>query len=143
MSDASPRPYARLGRRLREIRERTGMSERQFAATLPISSSWLRRLESGERRATTELLRVYARKYDVSYEALAIEAGYLRDTAGKATMAIPLEDADDVEWMLRLSRQTRNFLRAVLASAQDTIATDLRQTNSDLDNSPPAPEDRC
>lgn len=59
-----------LGTRLRTLRERAGTTLAQLGAATGISVSTLSRLESGQRRATLELLIPLSREYGVSLDEL-------------------------------------------------------------------------
>ncbi|QKE84753.1 XRE family transcriptional regulator [Arthrobacter sp. NEB 688] len=59
-----------VGRRLREVRTRRGMTLAEVSADTGISVSTLSRLESGARRATLELLVGLARVYRVTLDEL-------------------------------------------------------------------------
>ncbi len=61
---------ARVGPRLREVRERRGLTLTQVAEQTAISKSTLSRLENGERRATLELLLPLAQLYRVPIDDL-------------------------------------------------------------------------
>ncbi|WP_406510321.1 helix-turn-helix domain-containing protein [Streptomyces sp. NBC_00212] len=59
-----------VGPRLRALRRDRGMTLADLAATTGVSESTLSRLESGQRRATLELLLPLARIYDVPLDDL-------------------------------------------------------------------------
>ncbi|MEV0361916.1 helix-turn-helix domain-containing protein [Nocardia fusca] len=59
-----------VGPRLRALRRDRGITLAELAATTGISESTLSRLESGQRRATLELLLPLARTYDVPLDDL-------------------------------------------------------------------------
>lgn len=59
-----------VGARLRALRRERGLTLADLAATTGISESTLSRLESGQRRATLELLLPLARTYDVPLDDL-------------------------------------------------------------------------
>jgi transcriptional regulator with XRE-family HTH domain len=61
---------ARVGPRLREVRERRGLTLTQAAEQTAISKSTLSRLENGQRRATLELLLPLAAAYRVPIDDL-------------------------------------------------------------------------
>jgi transcriptional regulator with XRE-family HTH domain len=61
---------ARVGPRLREVREGRGLTLAQLAEQTGISKSTLSRLENGERRATLELLLPLAQLYRVPIDDL-------------------------------------------------------------------------
>jgi transcriptional regulator with XRE-family HTH domain len=62
-SAAISQSLARVGPRLREVRERRGLTLTQVAEQTAISKSTLSRLENGQRRATLELLLPLAQLY--------------------------------------------------------------------------------
>ncbi|WP_410592431.1 helix-turn-helix domain-containing protein [Amycolatopsis sp. lyj-23] len=59
-----------VGPRLRALRRRRGMTLAEVAAATGVSESTLSRLESGQRRASLELLLPLARAYDVPLDDL-------------------------------------------------------------------------
>ncbi|MFI8090764.1 helix-turn-helix domain-containing protein [Streptomyces sp. NPDC086080] len=59
-----------VGPRLRALRRERGITLADLAATTGVSESTLSRLESGQRRATLELLLPLARTYDVPLDDL-------------------------------------------------------------------------
>lgn len=59
-----------VGPRLRALRRDRGLTLAELAATTGVSESTLSRLESGQRRATLELLLPLARTYDVPLDDL-------------------------------------------------------------------------
>ncbi|MFI6291277.1 helix-turn-helix domain-containing protein [Nonomuraea sp. NPDC050790] len=59
-----------VGPRLRALRRERGLTLSDLAATTGVSESTLSRLESGQRRATLELLLPLARTYDVPLDDL-------------------------------------------------------------------------
>ncbi|MER6936077.1 helix-turn-helix domain-containing protein [Streptomyces halstedii] len=59
-----------VGKRLRALRRDRGITLADLAATTGVSESTLSRLESGQRRATLELLLPLARTYDVPLDDL-------------------------------------------------------------------------
>lgn len=61
---------ASVGPRLRALRRARGITLADLAATTGVSESTLSRLESGQRRATLELLLPLARTYDVPLDDL-------------------------------------------------------------------------
>jgi transcriptional regulator with XRE-family HTH domain len=69
-SAAIAESLARVGPRLREVRERRGLTLTQAAQQTGISKSTLSRLENGQRRATLELLLPLAEVYRVPIDDL-------------------------------------------------------------------------
>jgi len=69
-SAAISQSLARVGPRLREVRERRGLTLTQAAEQTAVSKSTLSRLENGQRRATLELLLPLAQLYRVPIDDL-------------------------------------------------------------------------
>ena len=65
-----PAALARVGPRLRDLRAGRGWTLAEVSAATGISASTLSRLESGERRATLELLLPLVARYEVSLDEL-------------------------------------------------------------------------
>ncbi len=54
-----------IGRKIKELREKWGLSQKDFASLLGISTMTLSRYEKGEREPTAELLKKLAQKFSV------------------------------------------------------------------------------
>jgi len=70
MTDETEQALATVGPRLRSLRQDRGTSLAEVSAVTGISVSTLSRLESGQRRATLELLLPLARAYQVSLDEI-------------------------------------------------------------------------
>ena len=70
MATETDQALAAVGPRLRSLRQERGTSLAELSATTGISVSTLSRLESGQRRATLELLFPIARAYQVTLDQL-------------------------------------------------------------------------
>jgi len=70
MTTETDQALAAVGPRLRALRQERGTSLAELSATTGISVSTLSRLESGQRRATLELLFPIARAYQVTLDQL-------------------------------------------------------------------------
>ncbi|GAA1649178.1 XRE family transcriptional regulator [Nonomuraea maheshkhaliensis] len=70
MDGATEEVLDAVGPRLRALRRARGITLADLAATTGVSESTLSRLESGQRRATLELLLPLARTYDVPLDDL-------------------------------------------------------------------------
>ncbi|MEU8403784.1 XRE family transcriptional regulator [Nonomuraea sp. NPDC048892] len=70
MDGATEEVLGAVGPRLRALRRARGITLADLAATTGVSESTLSRLESGQRRATLELLLPLARTYDVPLDDL-------------------------------------------------------------------------
>jgi HTH-type transcriptional regulator, quorum sensing regulator NprR len=101
------------GRRLRESRERAGLSQRQLAFP-GCSAAYISRIEAGERIASEKILRELARRLDVREEYLA--------TGSQVTPASTLEEA---EIALRLD-ETGEAARLFQAALKDARGDEER-----------------
>jgi transcriptional regulator with XRE-family HTH domain len=70
MAEDTEEALATVGPRLRSLRQDRGTSLAEVSAATGISVSTLSRLESGQRRATLELLLPLARAYEVSLDQI-------------------------------------------------------------------------
>ncbi|PRX52306.1 XRE family transcriptional regulator [Nonomuraea fuscirosea] len=70
MDGGTEKVLGAVGPRLRALRRARGITLADLAATTGVSESTLSRLESGQRRATLELLLPLARTYDVPLDDL-------------------------------------------------------------------------
>ncbi|MER6583469.1 XRE family transcriptional regulator [Nonomuraea sp. NPDC001023] len=70
MDDDMDEVLSAVGPRLRALRRHRGITLAELATTTGVSESTLSRLESGQRRATLELLLPLARVYDVPLDDL-------------------------------------------------------------------------
>jgi tetratricopeptide (TPR) repeat protein len=95
---------AAVGRRLREARERSGISQRQLSFD-GCSPAYISRIEAGERIPSLQLLREMGRRLGVSEDYLATglerEAGGEDRTLLDAEVSLRLGDADEAERMYR------------------------------------------
>lgn len=66
---------ADLGTRIREYRERAGLSQRQLVAGEDFSAAFVSRIESGERRPSEAVLRAIGRKLGVDPHELVAGVG--------------------------------------------------------------------
>jgi transcriptional regulator with XRE-family HTH domain len=91
-----------VGRRVREARERAGLSQRELAFS-GCSPAYLSRIESGERTPSLQLLRELARRLKVSDEYLAYgkEAGLTSDPLFEAELALRMDEREEAERLFR------------------------------------------
>jgi|GEM_PF-3421606 len=75
---AEPAPYLSLGRRLRDLRKATGVSQEELALRLSISASYVSALENGKFQPTTNVLESYESVLGADYNELAELAGHLK-----------------------------------------------------------------
>src|SRR5213595_3884309 len=83
------------GRRLREARERAGLSQRQLAWA-GCSATYISRIEAGSRIASPQILRELANRLDVSEEYLATGAQLTPlSTLADAEIALRLDETEE------------------------------------------------
>ncbi len=59
-----------LGERIRQLREREGLSQAELASVVGISRPAISQIESGERKVTAEELILFAKRFNISMESL-------------------------------------------------------------------------
>ena len=95
---------AAVGRRLREARERAGISQRQLSFQ-GCSPAYISRIEAGERIPSLQLLREKGRRLGVSEDYLATglerEAGGEDRTLLDAEVSLRLGNLDEAEKLYR------------------------------------------
>lgn len=69
--------YRALGRRVRELRERFGLTQRELGERVHVSESYFGGVEIGRRRPEVDILQRTAAVFGIEYEELAALAGYL------------------------------------------------------------------
>jgi transcriptional regulator with XRE-family HTH domain len=113
---ARGQPYARLGRRIAELRERfrPRMSQRELARQAHISEGYMPQIERGESRPDPGVLRSIATVLGVTYEELAALAGYQDVPVGEVAV---YTDAEKAALLRRLAGYPSDFLRRLERSA--------------------------
>lgn len=96
---------ARVGEQLRRLRQERGLTLTELAATTGISKSTLSRLETGQRRATLELLIALSRAYRVPLDDL-----------------VGIEESDDPRVRLRSRRVDGREVVALTRQASEVQA---------------------
>jgi tetratricopeptide (TPR) repeat protein len=96
-----------VGRRLREARERAGLSQRQLSFP-GCSPAYISRIEAGDRIPSLQLLREMGRKLGVSEDYLATGAERGDERAGlmDAEIALRLDEPEEAEKMFREALET-------------------------------------
>jgi tetratricopeptide (TPR) repeat protein len=112
---------AAVGRRLREARERSGLSQRQLSFD-GCSPAYISRIEAGERIPSLQLLREMGRRLGVSEDYLATglerEAGGEDRTLLDAEVSLRLGEMDEAErlyWSVQKSADTSAIQARALA----------------------------
>lgn len=120
---------AAVGRRLREARERAGISQRQLSFQ-GCSPAYISRIEAGERIPSLQLLREMGRRLGVSEDYLATglerEAGGEDRTLLDAEVSLRLGDIDEAERLYRKVQESAetSALRARALAGLGQIAFD-------------------
>jgi tetratricopeptide (TPR) repeat protein len=98
-----------VGRRLREARERAGLSQRQLSFP-GCSPAYLSRIEAGDRTPSLQLMRELARRLGVTedYLAYGIEEGAHTDPLLEAEVALRMDDRKAAEELYRAELDSEN-----------------------------------
>lgn len=94
---------AAVGQRLREARERAGLTQRDLAFP-GCSPAYISRIESGDRIPSLQLLRELGRRLDVSEDYLATGVDMVRSEDPRlidAEVALRLDEVDEAEHLFR------------------------------------------
>lgn len=114
-SSAFDAALERIGSRLQDLRTRRGVTLAEVASATGISKSTLSRLETGQRRASLELLLPLAREYRVSLDDLvgAPETGdprvrlRPRRVNGRTVVALTRQPGERHAWKIVVPRTSR------------------------------------
>jgi tetratricopeptide (TPR) repeat protein len=109
---------AEVGKRLKEARERAGLSQRQLAFP-GCSPAYISRIESGDRIPSLQLLRELGRRLGVSEDYLATgrELRSARDELLEAEVALRMDDLELAESLYREALAARDEGRRAPALA--------------------------
>jgi transcriptional regulator with XRE-family HTH domain len=89
------REWAAFGRRLRELREAAGLSQRELARQVKVSHGLIHHFERGNRRPSEELVGTLSRLLGGDTEELGRLAGYVPPDA----LAVILTHPAAVRWL--------------------------------------------
>lgn len=129
---------AAVGRRLREARERAGISQRQLSFD-GCSPAYISRIEAGERIPSLQLLREMGRRLGVSEDYLATglerEAGGGDRTLLDAEVSLRLGELDEAEKLYRqaLEAAETTAIRARALAGLGQIAYDRGEPREAID----------
>jgi transcriptional regulator with XRE-family HTH domain len=70
---------SRIGKKLRTLREREGLTSRELGAILGVSNSYIIRIENGKKRPSIDLVTKMARYFNVSTDQLILDELELDD----------------------------------------------------------------
>lgn len=99
------RAYHAFGDQIRALREAVNLPLRKVAAELDIDPSTLSKIERGERSASKEMIPIFARMYNASFEELNIM--FLSDR-----VAEELVYEQDHEEILKVAEEKIKYLKS-------------------------------
>ncbi len=70
---------SRIGKKLRILRQREGLTSRELGAILGVSNSYIIRIENGKKRPSIDLVAKMARYFNVSTDQLILDELELDD----------------------------------------------------------------
>ncbi len=71
------KPYQEIGRLVRDLRISAGMTQFDLSEAIGVNNSYLSRIENGERRPSTKVMRKMAEVLDYPYDELVVASGLL------------------------------------------------------------------
>ncbi|OGK10744.1 MAG: hypothetical protein A2Y63_05025 [Candidatus Riflebacteria bacterium RBG_13_59_9] len=74
---AESKPHTEIGRLVRDLRISAGMTQFDLAEAIGVNNSYLSRIENGERRPSTKIMRKMAEALNCSYDELVVASGLL------------------------------------------------------------------
>ncbi len=78
-SDNDYEHMSRIGKKLRILRQREGLTSRELGAILGVSNSYIIRIENGKKRPSIDLVAKMARYFNVSTDQLILDELELDD----------------------------------------------------------------
>jgi transcriptional regulator with XRE-family HTH domain len=110
-------PAASLGEIIRQQRELTQLSMRQFAAMAGISNPYLSQIERGLREPSDRVVEAIARSLETSAEALYEQAGLIAEPDDEDVAAVPTAIQTDPALTPRERRVLLDIYDAFIAAA--------------------------
>ncbi len=104
------RPYVEMGRLIRNLRLRKGLSQSGLARIVDLHPSYISRMEDGERRASPEVLKKMSEALEFPLEDLLVACGLIDDSSAEETAALEKRTGLRREIGL-LSRRVARLLR--------------------------------
>jgi SOS-response transcriptional repressor LexA len=99
------RPYREIGRLIRDLRISAGMTQFDLADAVGVNNSYLSRIENGERRPSTKIMRKMADVLNYSYDEIVLSSGLLspefreKKAMGSGDVNV-LKDIQDIKLVL-------------------------------------------
>ncbi len=130
--------FTEMGARLRKIRGRLKMSQKDFAKALDITGGYLSTIESGLRNPPFELLHKISQYYDISLNYLALGVGDMflidshRGLMDRRKIIEDIETLDDLIWVCQRVPMVRY---SVMAHATEFFYEHLHLIKSKLEES--------
>lgn len=106
---------ANIGKKLRDIREREGLTQSQFAKKVKLSQAAISQFEDGKRIPSTKALQKIAAGLDISLDDLlgnqrAESQDQEKDDAIQALITTLKKDAFDAKQIIALNRYQKSLL---------------------------------
>lgn len=74
---AKEKPYLEIGRLIKDLRISKGLTQFDLADSVGVNNSYLSRIENGERRPSTKIMRKMSEVLDYPYDDLVVASGLL------------------------------------------------------------------
>lgn len=114
------KPYEEIGILIRNLRISKGMSQYDLAKAIGVNNSYLSRIENGERRPSTKIMKKLSEVLDFPYDELVVASGLLTpEFREKTSLGIESAVAKDIkEIKSTLTRLIGTHLPPPLAPGQ-------------------------
>jgi len=104
VKNAKDKPYLEIGRLIKDLRISKGLTQFDLAEAVGVNNSYLSRIENGERRPSTKVMRKMSEVLDYPYDDLVVASGLLspefREKRAMAGEPNVLKDIRDIKTYL-------------------------------------------
>lgn len=119
-----------IGDRFRELRAKTGLSQKDFAQTIELSHTVIAEIERGGREPSRKVMVAVARKYGVSLDWLLLGVGTMEGAQPKedpAVESLKKEIAEMEDTIRALEAENKEISRELLDRMRQLVDVQGRQ----------------
>lgn len=117
------KPYKEIGRLIRDLRISAGMTQFDLADAVGVNNSYLSRIENGERRPSTKVMRKMSETLNYPYDELVVASGLLsaefreKKALGNTDVTV-LKDIHDIKAVLARFLSSSDWRSSMSPSAE-------------------------
>ena len=117
------KPYKEIGRLIRDLRISAGMTQFDLADAVDVNNSYLSRIENGERRPSTKVMRKMSETLNYPYDELVVASGLLsaefreKKALGSTDVTV-LKDIHDIKAVLARFLSSSDWRSSMSPSAE-------------------------